>query len=71
MEEQVVVKDSNGNVLQDGDTVCLIKDLTVKGKSQTYKRGTKFKIRLEEGDEEHVVAPGGLFLRTEFIKKLK
>ncbi|MBN2704385.1 MAG: alkylphosphonate utilization protein, partial [Pontiellaceae bacterium] len=46
-----VVKDSGGNLLQDGDTITIIKDLKVKGASQPLKMGTKVKgIRLVEGD---------------------
>lgn len=49
-EESNVVKVANGNILQDGDTVIVIKDLKVKGASQTLKQGTKVKnIRLVEG----------------------
>lgn len=48
-----VVKDSNGNILTDGDSVILIKDLKVKGSSITLKKGTKAKnIRLVEGDHD-------------------
>ena len=49
-EEQQIVKDSNGNILSDGDAVTVIKDLKVKGSSSTLKQGTKVKsIRLVEG----------------------
>ncbi len=52
-EESNVVKDINGNILQDGDTVIVIKDLKVKGASQLLKQGTKVKnIRLVEGDHD-------------------
>lgn len=66
-------KDSNGNVLNDGDTVVLIKDLKVKGTSTTLKRGTVVKnIRLT-GDPEEVEGKAGnikgLVLRAEFLKK--
>lgn len=48
-----VIKDANGNVLQDGDSVVIIKDLKVKGSSTTLKQGTKVKsIRLVDGDHE-------------------
>jgi protein PhnA len=48
-----VVRDSNGTVLEDGDSVLLIKDLKVKGSSITLKKGTKAKnIRLRDGDHE-------------------
>lgn len=69
----IVVKDSNGAELKDGDSVTLIKDLKVKGTSVTLKRGTMVKnIRLT-GDEEEVEGRTdkvkGLVLRTEFLKK--
>lgn len=52
-EDSTVVKDANGNVLADGDSVVLIKDLKVKGSSTTLKQGTKVKsIRLVGGDHE-------------------
>ncbi len=68
------VKDSNGNILVDGDSVTLIKDLKVKGSGgATLKRGVKIKnIRLTEDPAEvECNAPGikGLVLRTEFLKK--
>jgi protein PhnA len=68
-----VVKDSNGNVLQDGDSVLLIKDLKVKGSPVTLKIGTKIKnIRLvEDGDHEvDAKADGmGIMLKAKFLKK--
>jgi protein PhnA len=69
----MIVKDSNGNVLNDGDTVVLIKDLKVKGTSVTLKRGTVVKhIRLTD-DENEIEGKAdkvkGLVLRTEFVKK--
>lgn len=52
-QDAAVVKDANGNVLADGDSVVLIKDLKVKGSSITLKQGTKVKsIRLVGGDHE-------------------
>lgn len=72
-EEAIVVKDSNGNILQDGDSVHVIKDLPMKGASITVKRGDVIKnIRLIEDDEEHVLARIGkttFYLKTEFVKK--
>lgn len=73
MSDQVVTKDSNGTTLQDGDSVTLIKDLKVKGTSETLKRGTLVKnIRLT-GDPAEVECSTkqvkGLVLRTEFLKK--
>lgn len=67
------VKDSNGAVLKDGDSVTLIKDLKVKGTSVTLKRGTRVKsIRLTDDPDEvecNVDKVKGLVLRTEFLKK--
>ncbi|MGO4667010.1 alkylphosphonate utilization protein [Bosea sp. 2YAB26] len=67
------VKDSNGNVLRDGDSVTLIKDLKVKGTSVTLKRGTLVKnIRLTGSEDEiecNAEKVKGLVLRTEFLKK--
>jgi protein PhnA len=67
------VKDSNGTILADGDNVTLIKDLKVKGTSETLKRGTVIKgIRLTDNPDEvecrHAKIKG-LVLRTEFLKK--
>lgn len=68
-----VVKDAYGNVLTDGDSVTLIKDLKVKGTSVTLKRGTLVKnIRLTDDEELiecNVDKVKGLVLRTEFLKK--
>lgn len=67
------VKDANGNVLNNGDSVVLIKDLKVKGSTVTLKRGTVVKsIRLtDDPDEIEGKNPQvkGLVLRTEFVKK--
>lgn len=66
------VKDSNGNLLNDGDSVILIKDLKVKGSSITLKRGTLVKsIRLtDDADEVDCrVNKMAIVLRTEFLKK--
>ncbi|MBB3275343.1 protein PhnA [Pseudoxanthomonas sp. OG2] len=72
-EEEIVVKDSNGTVLANGDSVTLIKDLKVKGTSVTLKRGTLVKnIRLTDDEELiecNVDKVKGLVLRTEFLKK--
>jgi protein PhnA len=69
----IIVKDSNGNQLNDGDSVMVIKDLKVKGTSVTLKRGTVIKnIRLT-GDEGQIECNAekvkGLVLKTEFLKK--
>jgi protein PhnA len=67
------VKDSNGNLLQDGDAVHLIKDLKVKGANVTLKRGTLIKnIRLTNKEDEiecNAEKVKGLVLRTEFLNK--
>ncbi|MFA6991745.1 MAG: zinc ribbon domain-containing protein YjdM [Candidatus Gracilibacteria bacterium] len=71
--EKLVVKDSNGTVLSDGDSVALIKDLTLRGSSTTFKRGTKANnIKLTDNPEEVDCRLGGMsiVLRTEFLKKL-
>lgn len=70
----VKVVDSVGNALTDGDSVSLIKDLTVKGAGQTLKRGTVIKsIRLTGDDQEidcrHPTIKG-LVLRAEFVRKV-
>ena len=66
-------KDANGNVLQDGDTVTLIKDLKIKGSSSVVKVGTKVKnIRLIDGDHDidcKIDGFGPMQLKTEFVKK--
>ncbi len=72
-EDTIVVKDSNGTALADGDSVTLIKDLKVKGTNVTLKRGTLVKnIRLtDDADliECNAEKVKGLVLRTEFLKK--
>jgi protein PhnA len=72
-EPEQVVRDSNGNVLEDGDTVIVIKDLPVKGASSALKAGTKVKgIRLVEGDHNidcKIEGFGGMKLKSEFVKK--
>lgn len=69
-----VIKDSNGNVLQDGDTVTVIKDLKVKGSSLVVKVGTKVKnIRLVDGDHDidcKIDGIGAMKLKSEFVKKV-
>ncbi len=73
-EEGLVVKDSNGNVLQDGDAITVIKDLKVKGSSSVVKVGTKVKnIRLVEGDHDidcKIDGIGAMKLKSEFVKKI-
>jgi protein PhnA len=69
----MAVRDSNGNELHDGDSVLVIKDLKVKGASETLKRGTLFRgIRLIEDDEEAIECGQGrntLVLKSCFLKK--
>jgi protein PhnA len=72
-EAEAVVKDANGNVLQDGDTVTVIKDLKVKGSSSVVKVGTKVKnIRLVDGDHDidcKIDGIGAMKLKSQFVKK--
>lgn len=72
-ESERVVRDSNGNLLADGDSVIVIKDLPVKGASSALKAGTKVKgIRLVEGDHNidcKIEGFGGMKLKSEFVKK--
>ncbi len=67
------VRDANGNVLRDGDSVTVIKDLKVKGSSSVVKVGTKVKnIRLVEGDHDidcRIDGIGPMKLKSEFVKK--
>ena len=69
----LVVKDSNGNELADGDTVVVIKNLPVKGSPKPIKIGTKVKnIRLVEGDHNidcKIDGFGSISLKSEFVKK--
>jgi protein PhnA len=71
--EHVEVRDAAGNVLADGDSVVLVKDLKVKGAGQTLKQGTVIKsIRLTDNPEEidcRHESIKGLVLRTEFVRK--
>lgn len=71
---QRVVRDAHGNVLQDGDTVTVIKDLKVKGASSVVKVGTKVKnIRLIEGDHDidcRIDGIGAMQLKSGFVKKV-
>jgi len=72
-ESGSVVLDANGNVLKDGDTVVVIKDLHVKGAASALKAGTKVKgIRLVEGDHNidcRIDGFGGMKLKSELVKK--
>ncbi|WPO99347.1 zinc ribbon domain-containing protein YjdM [Pseudomonas sp. HR96] len=69
-----VIKDSVGNVLTDGDTITVIKDLKVKGSSLVVKVGTKVKnIRLVDGDHDidcKIDGIGAMKLKSEFVRKV-
>jgi len=75
VEQERVVKDSSGNVLQDGDSVTIIKDLKVKGSSTSIKVGTKVRnIRLVNGPDGHDIDAkvdgfGSMFLKSSIVKK--
>ena len=74
-EDGLVVKDSNGAILEDGDSVTVIKDLKVKGSSSVVKVGTKIKnIRLVESSDDHnidckIPGIGALKITPKFVKK--
>ena len=74
-ETSAKVLDSNGNELQDGDTVVVIKDLPVKGAPKAIKSGTKVKnIRLTDGNDGHNIdckidGFGSMGLKSEFVRK--
>ena len=71
--DQATVRDAAGNILADGDSVTLTKDLKVKGANQTLKQGTVIRsIRLTDNDQEidcRHEGIKGLVLRTEFVRK--
>ena len=73
-EEKKIIKDANGNVLNNGDSVTLIKDLKVKGSPLALKKGTKVKnIRLVDGDHNidcKIDGFGAMELKSEFVKKI-
>ena len=73
-EDNRIIKDANGNVLTDGDTVTVIKDLKIKGSSLVVKVGTKVKnIRLVDGDHDidcKIEGIGAMKLKSEFVKKV-
>ena len=73
-DNERVVKDANGNVLKDGDTITVIKDLKVKGTSSVVKVGTKVKImRLVDGDHDidcKIAGVGAMKLKSGFVKKI-
>ena len=69
------IRDANGNILSDGDSVIVIKDLKVKGSSSSVKGGTKVRnIRLSDGSDGHNIAckidgMGSIHLKSEFVRK--
>lgn len=71
--DTLVFKDAHGNLLQDGDTIVVIKDLKIKGTSLVVKGGTKVKnIRLVDGDHNidcKIDGIGAMKLKSEFVKK--
>lgn len=73
-EDDKVIKDANGNVLNDGDTITVIKDLKVKGSSLVVKVGMKVKnIRLVDGDHDidcKIDGIGAMKLKSKFVKKV-
>ena len=72
-EDERVIHDANGNILNDGDTVTVIKDLKVKGSSSVVKVGTKVRnIRLVDGDHDidcKIPGIGAMQLKSAFVKK--
>ena len=75
-DDKKIIKDANGNVLNDGDSVTVIKDLKVKGSSSVLKVGTKVKtIRLVHGASDghnidcKIDGIGAMKLKAEFVKK--
>lgn len=76
-EEQVVIKDAHGNVLADGDTVTVVKDLKIKGSSSVVKVGTKVKnirLLLDAADGHDIDCKidgvGAMKLKSEYVKKV-
>ncbi|WP_336863524.1 zinc ribbon domain-containing protein YjdM [Peribacillus frigoritolerans] len=73
-DQKKVIKDANGNALNDGDSVTVIKDLKVKGSSSVLKMGTKVKsIRLVDGDHDidcKIDGFGAMKLKSQFVKKV-
>jgi protein PhnA len=73
-EEKKIIKDANGNILNNGDSVTIIKDLKVKGSPTSIKKGTKVKnIRLTDGDHNidcKIDGFGAMELKSEFVKKI-
>lgn len=77
IEDENIIKDANGNILEDGDSVTVIKDLKIKGSSSAVKLGTKVKnIKLIHGSSDghdidcKIDGFGAMKLKSEFVKKL-
>lgn len=72
-DDEAMVRDANGNILNDGDTITVIKDLKVKGTSLVVKVGTKVKnIKIVDGDHNidcKIDGIGPMKLKSEFVKK--
>ena len=72
-QEEIITKDSLGNILQTGDTVILTRDLDVKGSSLKIKQGTKIK-KIKVGDDHELIeckiGKAGIYLKTCFLKKV-
>ena len=74
-EEDLAIRDAHGNILADGDSVIVLKDLKIKGASSVVKGGTKVRnIRLSDGGDGHDIACkidgiGAINLKSEFVKK--
>ena len=73
LEDTIIIRDSNGTILQDGDSVIVMKDLPVKGAPKPIKSGTKVKnIRIVDGDHNidcKIDGFGKMALKSEFVKK--
>ncbi len=73
--DDIIIKDASGNILKDGDSVTVIKDLKVKGSSLVVKVGTKVKnIRLVGGDHDidcKIPGVGQMGLKSEFVRKVQ
>jgi protein PhnA len=72
--DKKIVKDANGNILHNGDSVALIKDLKIKGSSSVIKAGTKVK-NIQLVDEDHDIdckidGFGKMGLKSEFVRKI-
>jgi protein PhnA len=72
--DELTVKDASGNILKDGDTITVIKDLKIKGSSSVVKVGTKVKnIRIVSGDHDidcKIPGIGAMGLKSEFVRKV-